>query len=239
MGVRHATDADHVVAISTIVTQQKKLKNASIIGALWGIGHTITVFIVGVAIIIFHVVIPPRVGLFLEFAVAIALIILGIRNLLISPDRPHTHIHFHDLNPHIHIHEHTALVQEEMGVKVSIRRFVRQFGLFQLLRPIIIGLIHGLAGSAAIALLIVGSIKSPQVAVFYLLIFGLGTMIGMMVITTLIGMPIIFAAHRFTKINRYITILSGILSLVFGLYLAYEIGITQQLFSLSPQWDPH
>ena len=206
LGVRHATDADHVVAISTIVTQQKKLKSASIIGVLWGIGHTITVFIVGGAIIIFHVVIPPRVELFLEFTVAIALIILGIRNLFMPEDRPHTHIHFHDFDSHI--------------------------------RPLAIGIIHGLAGSAAIALLILGSIKSPQIAVLYLLIFGLGTMIGMMVITTLIGMPIIFAASKFQKANRYITIMSGVLSLVFGLYLAYEIGVTQHLFGVS-QWDPH
>ncbi len=207
LGVRHATDADHVVAISTIVTQQKKLKSASIIGVLWGIGHTITVFIVGGAIIIFHVVIPPRVELFLEFTVAIALVILGIRNLFMPEDRPHTHTHFHDLDPFF--------------------------------RPLAIGIIHGLAGSASIALLILGSIKSPQVAILYLVIFGLGTMIGMMVITTLIGIPIIIAADKYQKLNRYITIMSGILSLVFGLYLAYEIGVTQHLFGVSPQWDPH
>jgi high-affinity nickel permease len=250
LGIRHATDADHVVAVSAIVTQQKKLTSASIIGALWGIGHTITVFIVGVAIILFHLVIPPRVGLFLEFTVALALITLGILNLtgmlqiiiakLTPTGHDHAHLHFHDADPHIHIHDHDkAAEKEESGMKVSIRRFIQQFGIFQLLRPIIIGLVHGLAGSAAVALLILSTITNPQVAVWYLLIFGLGTIIGMMLITTLIGVPIIAASKRFSGINRYITVASGLLSLLFGLYLAYEIGVTDQLFGVNPQWDPH
>jgi cytochrome c biogenesis protein CcdA len=228
LGIRHATDADHVVAVSAILTQQKKLKNASIM---------------------FHLVIPPRVGLLLEFTVAIALITLGILNLTgmlqiivakLTRGHHHTHLHVHGANPHVHIHDHKNIIErEESGMKVSLNKFVLQFGLFQLLRPVVVGLVHGLAGSAAIALLILSSIKSPQVAVVYLLIFGLGTMIGMMIITTLIGLPIIAASNKFTNINRYITIASGILSLVFGLYLAYEIGVTQQLFGANPQWDPH
>lgn len=248
LGIRHATDADHVVAVSTIVTQQKKLRSAGIIGALWGIGHTVTVFIVGVGIILFHLVIPTRVGLSMEFAVAIVLITLGILNLtgimqkIITKLTPHIHehVHLHLLanDPHIHVHEHEEHVSSEIG-KFSLNRMIRDFGWFQIIRPVVIGLIHGLAGSAAIALLILGSITNPQVAVVYLLIFGLGTMIGMMIITTLIGAPIILTSKKFTNINRYVTIASGILSLIFGLYLAYEIGINQQLFGEHPQWDPH
>jgi high-affinity nickel permease len=249
LGVRHATDADHVVAISTIVAQQKRLRSASIIGALWGIGHSITVFIVGVGIIIFHLIIPPRIGLLMEFIVALALIVLGILNLtgilqkiitkLTPGGHSHEHIHLHILShdPHIHVHEHTERTPTETG-KFSFHRLIHEFGWFQLARPVVIGLIHGLAGSAAIALLILSSITNPQIALIYLLIFGLGTMIGMMIITTLLGLPIIFSAGRFTHINRHITTVSGLLSLAFGLYLAWEIGVNSQLFGAHPVWSP-
>lgn len=250
LGIRHATDADHVVAVSTIVAQQRKLGSASIIGALWGIGHTITVLMVGVAIIVFHVVIPPRVGLFLEFTVALALITLGILNLTgmlqiiiskLTPGDPHhSHLHIHDADPHIHIHHHEGKQEsEKTGEKISLKGLIRQIGIFQFARPIVIGLIHGLAGSAAVAILILSTIQNPQVAILYLLIFGVGTIVGMMLITTLLGMPIIFTANRFAGMQRHITVASGILSVLFGVYLAYEIGVINQLFGANPQWDPH
>ena len=249
LGVRHATDPDHVVAISTIVAQQKRLRSASFIGALWGIGHTITVFIVGVGIIIFHIIIPPRIGLFMEFIVALALITLGVLNLTgilqkiirrLTPGHVHEHIHLHlfSREPHLHVHEHEEHTPTEAG-KFSFRRLLTEFGWFQLTRPIVIGLIHGLAGSAAITLLVLTTITNPLVALIYLLIFGLGTILGMMFITTLLGLPIIFTAHRFSHIHRHITSLSGIVSIAFGLYLAWEIGINSQLFGANPQWDPH
>ncbi len=250
LGIRHATDADHVVAVSAIVAQQKKIRAASIIGALWGIGHTLTVFLVGTAIILFHIVIPPRVGLLLEFTVAIALIILGILNLtgflqliinkLTPGNQEHSHLHFHDRDPHLHIHNHETMREHgEASRKISLKQLVKHYGAFQLVRPIVVGLIHGLAGSAAVALLILSTIQSPQVAILYLLIFGLGTIIGMMIVTTLLGMPIIFAARKFTNAHKFVTTASGILSLAFGLYLAWEISIIGQLFGANPQWDPH
>lgn len=247
LGIRHATDADHVVAVSTIVARQKKLKAASIIGALWGIGHTFTVFLVGTVIILFHIVIPPRVGLTFEFTVALALILLGILNLtgflqlvmnkLTPGNQEHSHLHFHDHDPHIHIHDHERLEEHEGNHKISIKNLMKEYGLFQLLRPVVVGLVHGLAGSAAIALLILSTITNPQVAILYLLIFGLGTIIGMMVITTLLGMPLIFAANKFVGAHKFVTTASGILSLAFGLYLAWEIS-SMGLFGASPQWNP-
>lgn len=250
LGIRHATDADHVVAVSAIVARQKKIGAASIIGALWGIGHTLTVFLVGTAIILFHIVIPPRVGLLLEFTVAITLIVLGILNLtgflqlivnkLTPGNQEHTHLHFHDRDPHLHIHDHEDITENERtSRKISLKQLVRQYGAFQFIRPIVVGLIHGLAGSAAVALLILSTIQSPQVAILYLLIFGLGTIIGMMVITTLLGMPIIFAAKKFANAHKLVTTASGILSLAFGLYLAWEISVIGQFFGANPQWNPH
>lgn len=250
LGIRHATDADHVVAVSTIVAREKKIRAASVIGALWGIGHTLTVFLVGGAIILFHIVIPPRVGLLLEFMVALALITLGVLNLtgflqllvnkLTPGNQEHSHLHFHGRDPHLHIHHHeTSDEHENASRKISLKQLVRNYGSFQLLRPVLVGLVHGLAGSAAIALLILSTIENPQVAILYLLIFGVGTIVGMIVITTLLGMPIIFAANKFVKAHQFVTTASGILSLAFGLYLAWEISTMGQLFGANPQWDPH
>lgn len=248
LGIRHATDADHVVAVSTIVASQKKLLASTMIGALWGIGHTVTVFLVGSLIIIFHIVIPPRVGLTLEFFVAVALIVLGIMSLtgmleILTKklsNGAHAHIHLFSHHPHLHLHKHESpTIPEESGKTITIKPgILERLGTYQIFRPLIVGLIHGLAGSAAVALLILGSIQNPVIALIYLLIFGIGTIIGMMVITTAIGLPIIFSLKRFESINKTITIISGIISLTFGLSLAYEIGVQDQLFGKNPVWEP-
>lgn len=248
LGIRHATDADHVVAVSTIVSTQKNIFSSTLIGALWGIGHTVTVFLVGSLIIIFHIVIPPRVGLTLEFFVAIALIILGIMSLTGALEAltkklsngSHVHLHIFSHNPHLHMHEHESpAISEVSGKTIPIKsNILKRYGAYQIFRPLIVGLIHGLAGSAAIALLILGSIQNPIVALIYLLIFGIGTIIGMMMITTAIGLPIIFSLNKFASINKTITLVSGLTSLLFGLFLAYEIGVQRELFGENPVWEP-
>ncbi|MEK7166595.1 MAG: high-affinity nickel-transport family protein [Patescibacteria group bacterium] len=249
LGIRHATDPDHVIAVTTIVSKQRHLKLASIIGAVWGIGHTVTIFLMGAFIIFFHVVIPPRLGLFFEFCVALLLIVLGVLNLtgvlqrimtnLNVPGFLHTHLHLHGGDPHVHIHKHMEETLENPGKKTSLSNFIQKFGIFGLARPLIIGVIHGLAGSAAIALLILGSITEASIAMIYLLVFGMGTIIGMMGITTLIGVPIIISSKKYQKIDRYINVASGIISLIFGAYLAYQIGIVNGLFGAVPTWNPH
>jgi len=247
LGIRHATDADHVVAVSTIVSKQRKLRSASVIGMIWGLGHTITIFIVGSMIIVWKVVIPPRLGLLFESFVALALIVLGILNLtgimqkiiakLSKSGQLHTHIHFHD-TPHVHVHKHEEQLIENPGKHEKIQAFIRDYGIFQLARPFIVGLVHGLAGSAAIALLVLGSVNNPAVGLVYLLIFGIGTVIGMMIITTGIGIPIIVGSNRFKRIDRFIVAASGVLSITFGLYLIYQIGFVDGLFTDHPTWDP-
>ncbi len=192
--------------------------------------------------------IPPRVGLTLEFFVAIALIILGIMSLtgvleIITKKLSigaHAHVHLFSHHPHIHLHNHESpAIPEESGKTITIKsNILERYGTYQIIRPLIVGLIHGLAGSSAIALLILGSIQNPIIALIYLLIFGVGTIIGMMLITTAIGLPIIFSLKKFKSINRFITMFSGLVSLVFGLYLAYQIGVQDQLFGNNPVWEP-
>ena len=237
LGMRHATDADHVVAVTTILNRSRRLMDTTLIGVLWGLGHTITVVIVGVLIIVFNVVIPPPVGLAMEFAVALMLIALGILNLTgslrslterLTPPAPlHAHDHAHAGSSHGHLHGHGA----QPGLVASL-------GRYQLIRPVVVGLVHGLAGSAAVALLVLATIQDTGTAIAYLVIFCIGVAAGMAVLTTVIGLPFMLSRARSVQINRWLTIGSGVLSLALGLLLAYEVGFVGGLFTGDFNWEP-
>lgn len=199
LGLRHATDADHVVAVTTIVARQRSWLQAARIGAVWGIGHSVTLFLLGGAIIGFRLVIPPRIGLGLEFAVALMLIGLGYANLR-QRDEPSA--------PSLH-------------------------------RPFWIGVVHGLAGSAAVALLVLSTIRAPLEAAVYLLMFGFGTIVGMMLVTLLLAAPTVYAGARVARMQGSVRLAAGALSIVFGLLLARELIVDGGLFSAIPTWDPH
>ncbi len=251
LGMRHATDADHVIAVTTILTRSRRFVHGTLIGALWGLGHTITVAIVGVLIIAFKVVIPPPVGLAMEFAVAVMLILLGILNLTgvmravterFTPPAPlhghaHQHLHAHEAadephpHGHAHLHGHGSNPRLETGLLAT-------FGWYQLARPVAVGLVHGLAGSAAVALLVLSTITDTGSALIYLLIFCLGVSAGMALLTSVIGLPFLMSRAKSERINRWLTLGSGVLSLAFGLFLAYQIGIVDGLFTGHFQWNP-
>ena len=202
LGMRHATDPDHVVAVTTIVSQQKSLARAARTGVLWGIGHTATIILVGGAIIVLKVqlsAIPARVGLSLEFAVAVMLIVLGLLTLAGGEKR---------------VADSTA-------------------------RPLTVGFVHGLAGSAAVATLPqVALIPNPLWALAYLGVFGVGTIAGMLLITVSIAAPSLLATQRFAGLNRSLRIVSGLASIAFGLFLAHRIGFVNGLFTAAPAWTP-
>jgi hypothetical protein len=255
LGMRHATDPDHVIAVSTIVSRERSLWKAALIGALWGLGHTITIVVVGAAIILFNVVIPPRLGLTMEFAVGLMLILLGILNLSgvtkwlsekFSPAHPriigeHAHIHEHDSHVHYHWHSHASAREhhaDSLSVPTWLSNPVKHLGLFHSLRPLLIGIVHGLAGSAAVALLVLSTIHNPRWGVIYLLIFGVGTIAGMMLITAALALPFSYAGTRFYWLNRGLIVGSGVLSLCFGLYISCRIGFVDGLFTSHPKWTP-
>lgn len=233
LGLKHATDADHVVAVTTIVSKQKKLRHAALVGVFWGIGHTSMIIAVGIAIIIFQLTIPEKVQLSFEFIVAAALVMLGVfnltgatRSLMRKLSAPHSHSHQHDTKP-VHTHSHTDMAQNTHAHR---NEATDSIGIFPLLRPLVVGIIHGLAGSAAVTLLILGSITDERVAILYLGIFGLGTIIGMMLITTAIGIPIIAGGKKFERFDRTVTRIAGYLSIGYGLYFGYHIGFVEGLF---------
>ena len=249
LGMRHATDADHVIAVTTILNRSRRFAHTTLIGLLWGLGHSVTVILVGTAIIVFNVVIPPPVGLAMEFGVAIMLIALGILNLTgglkqlterLTPPapmhgHPHAHLHAHDEADPEHAHEHAHLHGHGADSALGI---VETFGWYQLIRPVAVGLVHGLAGSAAVALLVLATISDTGVALAYLVVFCVGVAAGMAVLTTIIGLPFWVAKARSAQINRVLMIASGVLSLAFGLYLAYQIGFVDGLFTGEFNWEP-
>src|SRR5713101_520936 len=243
LGMRHATDPDHVIAVSTIVSRQRSMKHAALIGLLWGLGHTITILIVGAAIILFGLAIPPRVGLTMELSVGLMLILLGILNLSgavrwvterwtrrAAHSRAHVHGDYIHSHSHGHTHEIHGHAEDATPVGWMDRAF-GQIGLYQVLRPLAVGIVHGLAGSAAVALLVLTTIRTPVAAVVYLLVFGIGTIAGMMLITAVIAMPFTFSQTRFTRLNRSLGMASGLISLCFGLFIVYQMGFVGGLFT--------
>jgi ABC-type nickel/cobalt efflux system permease component RcnA len=235
LGMRHSTDSDHVVAISTIVSKQKSIRGAALIGSVWGLGHTITIFVVGSLIILFGIEIPIRVGLSMEFCVALMLVLLGVLNL--------TGVAQAITNRFTPSEKVFSMPQNtgRSGGKLWdawLRNSIGQLGAFQFLRPLVIGLVHGLAGSAAVALLVLSTIHNPYWATFYLLIFGMGTMIGMMCMTAAMAVPLRYAGVRFARLSQYLGAASGMVSLCFGAFLVYQLGFVGGLFTAHPQWTP-
>ncbi len=234
LGMRHSTDPDHVVAVSTIVSRQRSIRSSATIGLLWGLGHTLTIFLVGSAIIIFGVVIPPRLGLSMEFCVALMLIVLGVLNLTGVLCR---------ITERFTLPKTISAISQPVPspsgrMELLIDRTVGKLGLYQTIRPLVVGLVHGLAGSAAVALLVLSTIKSPLWSTAYLLVFGFGTMLGMMLMTAAISIPLVYTGKKFFKINRHLAAISGFASMAFGIFLVYQIGFVDGLFTSQAHWIP-
>jgi ABC-type nickel/cobalt efflux system permease component RcnA len=216
LGIQHALDPDHLIAVSTIVSEQRNFKWASLIGAFWGLGHTTTLFIVGMLVIGLRVTIPPRLGSGLELLVALMLVILGVNVLRKSfgAERVHLHTHSHNPETHTHFHVHDNPKQDHgHGHPFKAMR-----------RPFIVGMVHGLAGSAALMLLVLSTIESPFGGLLYIVIFGLGSVGGMLLLSGIISLPFILTAQRFSLMNRWIRVIAGVASVGFGLFLGWEIG---------------
>ncbi|HXV17350.1 MAG TPA: hypothetical protein VD758_11255 [Gemmatimonadaceae bacterium] len=199
LGMRHATDADHVVAVTTIVNRERTAWQSSRIGVMWGLGHTLTIFIVGGAIILFKLAFTARLGLSMEFCVALMLMVLGVLN---------------------------------------ITRYSTSVVSSQQLRPFIVGAVHGMAGSAAVTLLILPLIDDVRWSLLYLGVFGAGTIAGMAMVTAAIAAPAVYAGERLAGLQRGIRLASGVVSLGFGAYLGYRIGFIDGLFTGQPSWTP-
>ena len=235
LGMRHATDPDHVIAVTTIVSNQRSGMRAALIGVFWGVGHTLTILVVGAGIILFDLVIPVRLGLSMELLVAVMLVVLGVMNIAAflssMPAAPldllvdnldsrlerravvHSHPHRHGdfIHSHPHTHEPESHPYSPKSTPlVWLDRALGKVGVYQYLRPLLVGVVHGLAGSAAVALLALTTIRDSRWAIAYLLLFGVGTIAGMMLIT--LGIASTFRAVSELRQN-----ISGKLAMASGL----------------------
>jgi len=222
LGLRHALDPDHIVAISTIVSESKSVRRSSLIGTFWGLGHTMSLLIAGVLVIALKVQISDRFALWLEFAVALMLILFGVKAIhkSLREWKVHVHRHTHDGSTHSHLHVHRAGVEHSHGHRHLIRSGVR---------PFLVGMVHGMAGSAALMILVLATIPSAVAGLIYIGLFGLGSVGGMLVMSSLISLPFVFTARRFKFISQALQIMVGLFSLSFGLLLLWEYSVHERL----------
>ncbi|XOU94119.1 MAG: sulfite exporter TauE/SafE family protein [Candidatus Kerfeldbacteria bacterium] len=212
LGLEHALDADHVVAVTTIVSETKSFKKSSLMGMVWGIGHTATLMMVALLVLIFKLNIPNRLAMSMEFIVGIVLILLGVNVLWkIYQHKIHVHTHKHGGEVHTHFHSHQKSKAHS-----------------HLHTSLLMGMVHGLAGSAALMLLVLATLPSVTEGIIYVLIFGAGSVLGMMIISSLIGLPFILSM-KIKKINSIIKFSAGFISIVLGLMIMYQIGFVDGL----------
>jgi MFS family permease len=223
LGLKHAVEVDHLAAVSTIVSERKSLLSSMVVGGLWGVGHTISLLIAGFLVILLHVEISERMALFLEFCVGLMLIALGANALRKLWRGGHLHLHMHSHGGHTHVHPHIHHDKSETDAHTH-------HGLRPGMRPLLVGMVHGLAGSAALMLLVLSTISRPLVGFAYIVIFGVGSIGGMMIMSALVSLPLYLTATRFTRANLMMRGLAGLFSLSFGLFVIYQIGVVGNLF---------
>lgn len=199
LGIKHALEPDHVIAVSTIASQSKKLARSSLSGVFWGIGHSATLFIVGLIYVLMKGEIAEKWAMSLEFLVGLMLVYLGVVTMLAVKDSK------------VHKHEPP--------------------GSTSYLKSMLVGFIHGLAGSGAMVLLTMSTVNHIWETALYILIFGAGTVAGMFLFTTVIGLLFVYGAKKYI-LNQTLTRLTGALSFLFGIYYMYQLGVIEGLFSL-------
>lgn len=218
-GFKHATEVDHVLAVSTIVSQHKNIFRSAMVGLLWGAGHTATVLLVGAVVLAFRIAIPEWVSNWMEFGVALMIIGLGISALwraLRRSSKVHMHQHNHDGLSHIHVHFHENETKHEPTARLPHAHSVSAIGW----KPVLIGTIHGLAGSGALTLLVMTQISSSMTGLLYLAVFGLGSIIGMVLMSGLIGFPFAFTSTQLSFAHQRLQVLAALISIGFGLWYA-------------------
>jgi ABC-type nickel/cobalt efflux system permease component RcnA len=227
-GLKHAMEVDHVVAVTTLVSEHRSLWRSALVGGLWGLGHTASIVVVGVLVLVFRITIPLPVTKWLEFGVALMIVSLGVlavTRVLRRRSDVHLHRHSHDGQSHVHIHFHEhGTEHESSGTSHSLSpthsHAISRVGF----KPLFVGAIHGLAGSAALTLLVLTQIQPVWLGLLYLALFGIGSTVGMMLMSGLIGLPFAFSDPRLTKVNNGLQSIAGGLSIAFGLWYAFQIG---------------
>lgn len=219
LGLKHALDADHLVAICTIAGRERSLWRSSLIGALWGLGHTASLFVAAVLVIVLRVSISPTVATSMEFCVGIMLIGLSVDFLCRvrrGEMRIHSHRHVHDGAEHAHLHVHAEGAADHTHHGIGHK-------------PFFIGVMHGLAGSAALTLFVLSTIASPWAGMLYVAVFGAGTVAGMLIMSSLISLPFNLASRKLQGLADPLQLGIGLGSFAFGVFYTWQILVDERL----------
>ena len=228
-GLKHATEVDHVVAISTIVSRHKNVFRSAFVGALWGAGHTLSLMAIAILVLWFRIAIPERISGWLEFGVALMIIALGASALwraMRNNNHVHLHRHSHDGLSHTHVHFHEQGTKHNSDSSSQHSHRVSRIGW----KPVMVGMMHGLAGSGALTLLVLTQISSVWVGLLYVLTFGFGSIAGMLLMSGLIGLPFALTSSKLTHAHQGLQTVAAILSICFGIWYAYRVGAAVLLF---------
>ena len=215
LGVRHAADADHIAAVSTFVSQDRSVARSCLLGTFWGMGHTAALFVAGLGVIGFKVTISPTIEQAFEMLVALVLIVLGSHVLLRAmaavalPGQQHAH---GTEPPHRHMHPHVG------GSGAHSHWYLFRAGR----RPFVVGMLHGMAGSAALMLVVLAAIPSPVGGLLYIAVFGLGSTVGMLTLSGLIALPFVLTAQWSQRANTAIRVTAALASMALGAWLVYS-----------------
>jgi high-affinity nickel permease len=214
LGARHALDADHLAAVSTILSRRPCLQTSGFIGLCWGFGHTLMLLLVGVAVILLKITIPESVAQTLEFGIGIMLVVLGCSLAWsIYRERWHLHTHEHDGERHLHLHSH----QEDEYHR-------HHHWMYLSVRPLLIGMAHGLAGSAALMLMVLSTVQTMWQGMAYILVFGIGSVIGMVFLGFLISAPLVLSATFGRRVQHVVQGLARLGSVGLGLMMMIRIA---------------
>lgn len=225
-GMKHALEADHLAAVASLASGSGTVGETTKLGVAWGLGHTATLFLIGTVVLLLDWVVPQTMALALEFAVGVMLVVLGIDVMIRMVRRKaHFHVHSHDGSQHFHAHGHAAQVRHD----VAAHAHVHPRGLP--LRALLVGSVHGLAGSAALVLLTLSTIQSVWLGLAYILLFGLGSVAGMALLSCAIALPLRFTARHMTWAFRGLSLSVGAATMVLGISIAWRVAAAGGLFS--------
>ena len=221
LGVKHALDVDHLAAVSTLATERRSLLSASLVGAWWGVGHTLALLAAGVAVIGLRLEISVRTARLLELGVAVMLIGLGVRALwtlvrgLRRGQRVPVHVHQHGPRLPVHAHAHAPVVRPAVPQHHGIARGAQ---------PLLVGMMHGLAGSASLMLFVLSAIPSPALGFAYLGVFGVGSLGGMVLMSAVVSVPAHLTAQRFVRTHLAVRGVAGVASVACGVVMVVDFG---------------
>lgn len=218
-GMRHALDADHVAAVASLATRSVSVGETVRLGMAWGLGHTATLFAIGSGVLLFDVMMPERLAQGLEFAVGAMLVLLGgdvLRRMI--RDRVHFHVHRHGPRAHFHAHAHGDQAEHSTASHEHVHPPALPW------RAVLAGLVHGMAGSAALMLLVLGTSPSVGFGLLYIALFGLGAMAGMAVLSCAIALPLRWTSRYLTWAYNGLMAAVGAITIAVGSTIIYEVG---------------